>query len=373
MGKKSRRKKELLAESKEKSNGGLKSKLSKRNKIIIIVAAAVIVVMAIAAVVVFVVMGLRFDTSKTIASVNGEKIKQKQVDIYIDFLMEQNPTVDLTDDEEGLKALEANIIDSLIVVELLGKYAEENNIEVREEEIDEQINKIIENYPSESDFEEDLAGKNIGRDFLISEIRNQILRTKIFDLVTNDISISSEEIENYYNENKEILFKVPESIKVSHILARFSSEGGTEVSEKDRKEALDKINHIKEQLDEGELFEEVAKEYSDDESSAENGGDLGYISRGQTIEEFENAAFLLDAGEVSEVIETVYGFHIIKATDYKEEYIKDFEEVKDAIESFLDNEAKMKSWENFVFSLIEAADIEYYTDMESTFSNINGE
>ena len=372
MGKKSRRKKELHAERKEKSNGDLGSKLSKRNKIIVIVA-AVIVVMAIAAVVVFVVMGIRFDTSKTIANVNGEKIKQSQVDIYIDFLMEQNPTVDLTDDEEGLKALEANIIDSLIVAELLGKHARENNIEVREEEIDEQINKIIENYPSESDFEKDLAGKNIGRDFLKSEIQNQILRTKIFDLITNDISISLEEIENYYNENKEILFKVPESIKVSHILARFSSEDGTEISDKDRKEALDKINYIKEQLDEGELFEEIANEYSDDENSAENGGDLGYISRGQTIEEFENAAFLLDAGEVSEVIETVYGFHIIKATDYKEEYVKDFEEVKDAIESFLDNETKMKSWENFVFSLIEAADIEYYIDMESTFSNINGE
>ncbi|MBL7060369.1 MAG: peptidylprolyl isomerase [Actinobacteria bacterium] len=371
MGKRSRRKKELHAGSKEKSNGDLKSKLSKRNKIIVVVA-AVIVVIAIAAVVVFVVMGVRFDMSKTIASVNGEKIKQKQVDIYIDFLMEQNPSVDLTDDEEGLKALEANIIDSLIVVELLDRYARENNIEVREEEIDEQINKIIENYPSESDFEEDLAGKNIGRDFLRSEIQNQILRTKIFDLITNDISISSEEIENYYNENREILFKVPESIKISHILARISSEDDTEISDKDRKEALDKINYIKEQLDGGELFEEVAKKYSDDEYSAENGGDLGYISRGQTIEEFENAAFLLDAGEVSEVIETVYGFHIIKATDYKEEYIKDFEEVKDAIESFLDNETKMKSWESFVFSLIEAADIEYYTDVESTFSNING-
>ncbi len=372
MGKKSRRKKELHTESKEKSNGDLKSKLSKRNKIIIIVA-AVIVAIAIAAVVVFVVMDVRFDMSKTIASVNGEKIKQSQVDIYIDFLMEQTPSVDLTDDEEGLKALEANIIDSLIVAKLLDEHAGENNIEVREEEIDEQINKIIENYPSESDFEEDLAGKNIGRDFLRSEIQNQILRTKIFDLITNDISISSEEIENYYNENKEILFKVPESIKVSHILARISSEEGIEASDKDRKEALDKINYIKEQLDEGELFEEVAKKYSDDEYSAENGGDLGYISRGQTIEEFENAAFLLDDGEVSEVIETVYGFHIIKATDYKEEYIKDFEEVKDAIESFLDNETKMKSWENFVFSLIEAADIEYYIDMKSTFNNINGE
>ena len=89
-----------------------------------------------------------------------------------------------------------------------------------------------------------------------------------------------------------------------------------------RKEAREKIEMIKEKLENGEDFEELARTYSDDEATKENGGDLGYVYRGQMVDEFDNALFSLDIGEVSDIIETDIGYHIIKVYDYKKEYIR---------------------------------------------------
>jgi parvulin-like peptidyl-prolyl isomerase len=308
--------------------------------------------------------------SKTVARADGIEIKQKEVDIYMNFLKSQDTSGELTTDEEELKNLEANRIDSLIVIRLLEKYAEQNNIAVTDEEISEQMQSIIETYPSEEDFEKDLKAKGINKKFLEDEFRSYLLGIKISNIVTKDVTVTDDEVRKYYEDNKSTVFLVPVKLKASHILAMFPwITDNSEETEEGREEALEKIEMVEEKLKDGEVFEDLALQYSDDSTSAANGGDLGYISEGQMVEEFDKALFALDVGEVSGIVETQYGFHIIKVYDRQDEQIQKFDEVEEQINTYLLNSYKIREWEDFIFSLIEKVNIEYFTDVEGTLNS----
>jgi len=308
--------------------------------------------------------------SKTVARADGIEIKQKEVDVYMNFLKSQSTDEELTTDEEELKELEANIIDSLIVIRLLEKYSEQNNIAVTDEEISEEMQTIIDTYDSEEDFENNLKENGMDKKFLEGEISGQILRNKIFNIVTKDVAVTDDEVRKYYEDNKSTVFLVPVKLKASHILAVFPwITDNSEETEEGREEALEKIEMVEDKLKDGEAFDDLARQYSDDSTTAENGGDLGYISEGQMVEEFDKALFALDVGEVSGIVETQYGFHIIKVYDREEEYIKKFDEIEESTNTYLLNLSKIQEWESFIFSLIEKVNIEYFTDVEGTLNS----
>jgi len=308
--------------------------------------------------------------SKVVARADGIEVKQNEVDVYMDFLKNQDTSGELPTDGEGLKTVEAKIIDSLIVTRLLEKYAEENNIAVTDEEVNQQVQLIIDTYTSEEDFEKNLKDRGIDKKFLKNELRSQMLSSKIFDIVTADAVVTEDEVKQYYEDNKNTLFLVPVKLKASHILAMFPwRKDNSEETQEGREEALSKIEMVEEKFKNGGVFEDLARQYSDDENSAANGGDLGYVSKGQMVEEFDKASFALDVGEVSGIVETGYGFHIIKVFDRQEEYIQEFDEVKESINTYLLNLHKSKKREDFILSLIEEASIEYFTDVEGTLND----
>lgn len=301
---------------------------------------------------------------------DGIEIKQKEVDAYMNSIKSQDTSGEITSDEEELNALEADIIDSLIIIKLLEKYAEENNITVTDEEVNEQVKLLMDTYSSEKDFEKYLKEKGIDKRFLEGVLRSQLLSSKIYSKVTADVIVTEEEVKQYYEDNKNTFFLVPVSVKASHILTMFPwVEDNSEETEEGREEALEKIKMVEDKLKDGGDFEDLARQYSDDGTSGENGGDLGYISKGQMVEEFEEALFSLDVGEVSEIVETEYGFHIIKATDRQEEYIQKFDEVEESINTYLLNLHKDEKSKDFIFSLIEEVNIEYFTDVEGTLNS----
>lgn len=342
-----------------------KKRLSKRNRILIAVL-SVVGVLAIAAALAFGVFGLSLDFSKTLVKVDGSNIKEKEASRYLGFLMQQTGSDTLDEESEEFKSMQASVIDSLIVTKLVNSYASENTIEVQDSEVQEQLDAIISNYETREAFESDMLSSGITENFLKQEIYNQLLRTKIFDKVTADVTANDAELKEYYDENLQEQFIVPEMVQVSHILIKFETDENNEVIEGSKQEALEKIEYIKEELEEGEEFSFLAERFSDDTGSAPNGGDLGYISKGQTVQEFEEAAFNLEVGEVSDIVETEYGYHILKATDYEAEYTQEFDEVEENIRSFLENEKKLKEWEDFIFDLLDKADIEYFIDYETT-------
>jgi len=309
--------------------------------------------------------------SATIATVNGTAIKQSEVDAYISFILVQDPegTADLSDEE--MADLEVNIIDSLLVVKLLEQYAEENSIIVTQEEIDEQMNAIIASYPSESEFEADLKTKDIDQGFLEYELKSQLLRTKIYTGATASIINTEDLTKEYYEENRESLFVIPTRVRVSHILSMFPwvEDTSLEENEQAKENTKEKIDFVKEQLDNGAEFGDMAREYSDDTGTSVDGGDLGFITEGQMVEEFENAAFSMDVGEVSGIIETQFGYHILKVFDREEGRIQEYDEVKDDLSVYLSDLKKAEKWEEFILELIDNAEIEYLSEAEGTLNS----
>ncbi len=176
--------------------------------------------------------------SKVVARADGIEVKQNEVDVYMDFLKNQDTSGELPTDGEGLKTVEAKIIDSLIVTRLLEKYAEENNIAVTDEEVNQQVQLIIDTYTSEEDFEKNLKDRGIDKKFLKNELRSQMLSSKIFDIVTADAVVTEDEVKQYYEDNKNTLFLVPVKLKASHILAMFPwRKDNSEETQEGREEA----------------------------------------------------------------------------------------------------------------------------------------
>lgn len=310
--------------------------------------------------------------SATVATINGVAVKQDEVEAYVNFLLIQDPEASANLTNEERIDLEKNIMDSLLVVKLLEQYAANNNIVVSQEEIDMQIDGVISSYASESEFESDLKNKNVDRKFLEYELQNQILRNKIYSEATVEVIVTGEQIEEYYDENREAMFKIPSRIRVSHILSMFPwiEDKAIEENDKDREKAKDEIEFVAEQLENGAEFGDMAREYSDDSATSTDGGDLGFITEGQMVEEFETAAFSLEVGETSDIVETMFGYHIIKVFDKEEGTIQGFEEVKENISVYLTNQKKVEKWEEFIKKLIEDADIQYLTENKGNLNDV---
>ncbi|WP_425446409.1 peptidylprolyl isomerase [Dethiothermospora halolimnae] len=216
--------------------------------------------------------------NKVLATVNGKEITEKDVEALLRGLGPQQAMQ--FNSEEGKKRL----LTELVNQELFYQNALDNK------------------------FEEEEAFK-----VEVENMKVNLLKQYAIRKVLNDISVAPEEVEKYYNDNKE-QFKNPESVKASHIL----------VDEEDKaKEILKEIN-------DGLSFEEGAKKYSKCPSNAK-GGDLGSFTRGKMVPEFEEAAFKMEKGEVSEPVKTQFGYHIIKVTDKQPESMKTFDEVKNQL------------------------------------------
>ena len=150
----------------------------------------------------------------------------------------------------------------------------------------------------------------------------------------DQVKLDDHEINSYYEDNQE-MFKDEKQIRARHILFRVPSDASADEEEKVKEKALS----VLEKARSGQDFSELAKEYSEG-GTRDQGGDLGYFSKGQRMESFEEAAFSMEKGQISDLVKTSYGYHIIKVEDIKEGEVKEFEEVRDQISDILiSNEA----------------------------------
>jgi peptidyl-prolyl cis-trans isomerase C len=176
----------------------------------------------------------------------------------------------------------------------------------------------------------------------------QLLKKDILD----QVKISDEDTKSFYDSHPD-LFKEPEMVRASHILIK--SEPNEEPSGKEEKRK--KLESIKKRLEKGEDFAALAKEFSQC-PSAEKGGDLGFFDRGRMVKPFEDAAFSLNQGEVSEVVVTSFGFHLIKVTEKKPERVAAYDESKDKIKQQLQRVKFTEEKNNYVAELRKKGKVE---------------
>lgn len=173
-------------------------------------------------------------------------------------------------------------------------------------------------------------------------------------VVLADIKVSEEEMKKYYREHEKD-FQLTESVKARHIFVQLSAKSTGEEKATARKKAEEALARLKK----GDDFSKVAAELSDDTDTAKKGGALGLLTPGKTnSEEFEKTAFALKKGEISEIVQSPFGFHIIKADEKTEKRTATFEESKGYIETLLKRELEQKKGEEFVEKIYKESGIE---------------
>ena len=264
-------------------------------------------------------------------------------------------------DDPQYQATVQQILPQLVSVEIAKAYAQEHNITVSDKEVDQELAKLKEqvgdqarssgqDVSNQEAYEQALKQNNITEDQLREDIRENLPVQKVQERVAGDAEPSDEEIQKYYEQNKEAEFTTPAQRCVRHILFT-----------KDQKE---KAEDVKQQLEDDGDFAELAKENSEDPGSAENGGDLGCLGKGETVPEFEQAAFGAEQGEIVGPVQTEFGYHVLQITDAKPEQTRPLEEVESQIRSQLATEKQSEAFSRWIEEQQKARNVKYLKGYE---------
>ncbi len=298
---------------------------------------------------------LTTDPAAVIVRVNGEDITRGEIMEVMNASLQQLAGRVPPQQLQQMQAqLYTNVQDQLITKKLMDAAIAAANIEVTEEDLNAAMEEIRASVPPGQDFEAALAANGTTLEKFTENIKEQLAGKKFLEGKTEGIEDATEaEAKEYYDANPD-RFKKPESVSASHILIKFE-EADTDETKAEKKAQLEKIRA--DILAETITFEDAAKTNSACPSSAQ-GGSLGTFGKGQMVPEFELAAFTQEKDEIGDVVETSFGYHIIKVTDRQEEGIVEFDESKEQITTFLTRQKKQEAVTNFIKSLRDSATIE---------------
>jgi peptidyl-prolyl cis-trans isomerase C len=268
-----------------------------------------------------------------VAVVNGAVITEKDLDRQVGILQQKLQKTGKPMTEGDLTGIRRRALENLIDEELLYQEAVKQKTKVSDTEINQALGTIKARFPDEGQFQDALSKTGLSEAALKSQLeRNLTIDQFIGKQFVQKVVISDKDTKVYYDAHRD-LFKRPEQIRASHILIRVDPQADQSQKDESRK----KMEAIQQRLKKGEDFAELAKQYSEDPSSAK-GGDLGYFGRGRMVRPFEDAAFALKPGEVSDIVETQFGYHLIKVTERKPETLVPYEEIKDKLQDYLKGE-----------------------------------
>ncbi|MCI3922399.1 peptidylprolyl isomerase [Paenibacillus sp. TRM 82003] len=236
-----------------------------------------------------------------------------------------------------LKQVGPQAVDQLITERLIDRAATAANVQVTDEDINKELDVIKANFPDDATFEQQLTAAGYTLESLKEQIASQVRLEK---LVEPQVEVTDADLQAYYDENK-AQYETGEQVRASHILV----------------ETKEEAEEIVAQIKGGADFAELAKERSKDGSAAQ-GGDLGFFGRGKMVAPFEEAAFAMEIGEVSDVVESQFGFHIIKVTDKQAPATATFEEKKEEIRETVTQQKLAERTTTYLEELRTAAKIE---------------
>lgn len=289
------------------------------------------------------------------ATVNGVAITKDAVDQEFSQFQRRMQQQGQEIGQDQTVDLKHRILENLIARELLFQDSKKQGIKISPASVTEKVGQLEKQFPSKAEFDAAMAKMNlteaqIKQQFSQGMAIESLVETKIAPKVT----VSDKETKAFYDGHPEF-FHQPEEIKASHILIKVAENADAATKAAARK----KIESAKARIDKGEDFAKVASEVSEGPSKLK-GGDLGYFHKGQMVPAFEKAAFALKVGQVSDVVESPFGFHLIKVFDKKPATTLAYDTVKDKISEHLKQEKVRDAVSQYVEQLKKKAKIKIF-------------
>ncbi len=303
----------------------------------------------------------------SIAKINGQSITKTEFEsrmAKVKTMMEaQGVDYKGAQGEQMLKGVKKQVFDQMTQDILIAQEAKKLGVKVEDKQITERYDMAKASYPSEKEFKDALQKFGMNDADLREYFQKDLLSQAVFDKLNKDLKITPEEIQKYYDQNKQ-QFVTPDMVKASHILIKVDKSA----PKADLDKAKAKAQSLIDQLGKGADFAKLAKENTEDPGSKDNGGEVGEFSQQDNlVPEFKDAAFKLKVGEYTkEPVQTDFGWHIIKVTGTKAAGQRSYEEVKSYIESQLLNQKKNEKISAYLTELKDKAKITGVKDKDLT-------
>jgi peptidyl-prolyl cis-trans isomerase C len=286
-----------------------------------------------------------------VAKVNGAPIAKGDLIKVADQYHAQAPAMPETAE------FYRKVLDQLIANELLLQEAKAAGVTASDDEVNKQLGELKGRFPSPEKYQEELKKNGLTEAALLKQTRETMVVQKFVETkVVADVKVSDQDVKAFYDKNPDKLTR-PERIHLRHILIGVAKTATPE----DKKKARAKADETLAKLKAGGDFAKIAGESSDDPGSKARGGDLSWVSRGQMVPQFESAAFALkQPNEISPVVESQYGFHIIQMLEHQNAGLVPYDEVKDKIAGFLKQQQQKEKFFDHIKTLKDKAKVEIF-------------
>jgi peptidyl-prolyl cis-trans isomerase C len=286
-----------------------------------------------------------------VARVNGEAVTKSDFDRAVQNLEARaGGPIPAEQRDQVLRG----VLDQIVGSTVLLQESRARNVAIPDSDVDARITQIRSQFPSEEAFTQMLAQRKLTLDQVKSDVRRDLTISKLIDAeIGSKIAVTPEQVNDFYAKNPNE-FKQGESVRASHILIGVPKGADASAKAQARAKAEDVLKEVKAGTD----FAALAKEHSADPGSAANGGDLGFFQQGQMVGSFNDAAFTLTPGTTSELVETDFGFHIIKVIEKKAGRTIPLEEVRPQVEQYLERVNRQEQTDAFVNGLKAKGKIE---------------
>ena len=286
-----------------------------------------------------------------LARVNGQDVTRQEFQEHVETLEARAGGPVPADQRDQVYR---RVLDQLVGYKLLQQEAKTRQIAVADAEVDERIGEIKKQFPSEDVFMQMLIERKMTLEKMKSEARDDMAIGKMIEAeIATKAAVKPEQVQEFYDKNPD-RFKQPERVRASHILVSVPQNGDAAAKAQARTKAEQVLKDVKA----GRDFAALAKEHSQDPGSAQNGGDLGFFQQGQMVGPFNDVAFSLKPGDISDLVETQFGFHIIKVAEKQPARTVPLDEVRPRVEEFLEGQNRDEQTEAFVQALRSKGKVE---------------
>ncbi len=292
------------------------------------------------------------DPSKVVASVDGDEITLKQVSRVVSgWRQGRAPDVNPSAPEAELQT---RAIDFLVEQRLLSAAADASDLVPTSEDLDASYQQVRSQFPTEEQFKTALSMQGLTEEEFAQGFRQDVkiqyfVQKKFFETIT----ITDEEAKTYFESHPEE-FQSPAQMKASHILIRVAPTATPDEDAAARSKAESALARARS----GEDFAALAREVSEDETTAPNGGDLGFFGPGMMVPPFDQAVFAMSPGDVSDIVKTQFGYHIIHAVDRQEPQPMEYMDVEPRLKQYLVQQQASEDLQVYLDELRAAADID---------------